>query len=109
MVDINGVLLAGDSPRAVYGQLSTLEIPEGTSFSAMDATGQVWSFVVLNRKGVLSPLTGEKPRTKLQLIQWFNRRMNKPDNEPPYPETSLSSKTRDRIIADIMAGLLAAS
>jgi len=56
--------------------------------------------------GILSPFNFRKPRTKLELIRWFNARENKPAEEVEYPETSLSSKRRDRIIAEIADRLL---
>lgn len=85
--------------------LSRLDIVENESYKTIDRTGEGWIFIVVDGNGVLSPLSFAKPRTKLELIRWFNNRKNRPA-EVEYSEKSVSSKRRDRIIAEIADGLL---
>ncbi len=106
IVDIEGVLVAAKSVRPLYKRLSKLDIVENKSYNAMDATGENWSFIVVDGRGVLSPINFKKPQTKLELIRWFNNRKNKPAEEVEYSEKSVSSKKRDRIIAEIAGRLL---
>jgi hypothetical protein len=106
IVDIEGALVAAKSARQLYKRLSQLGIVEGESYNALDASGEGWTFLLLDGNGVLSPINFEKQRTKLELIRWFNNRKNKPAGELEYPEKSLSSKRRDRIIVEISDRLL---
>ncbi len=106
IVDIDGVLVAAKSAKTLYEKLSPLELVEKKNYSSIDRTGDPWIFVVMDGTAVLSPFTFEKPRTKLDLIRWFNHRKNKPVDEVEYSEKSLSSKRRDFIIAEIADRLL---
>lgn len=68
--------------------------------------GETWTFVVMESRAVLSPLSFDNP-TKLQLVRWYNNRANKSADDVDYSEKSLSSKRRDRIVPEIANRLLA--
>ncbi|WP_442511870.1 hypothetical protein SH528x_003616 [Novipirellula sp. SH528] len=101
IIEIDGVLLAAKSARKLFEKLLPLDIVEKQHYSAIDRTGEPWTFVVIQGKAVLSPFTLKNRPTKLKIIRWFNNRANKPANEVEYSEKSLSSKRLDRIIAEI--------
>tara|TARA_R110002167_G_scaffold143308_1_gene332559 strand:+ start:114 stop:521 length:408 start_codon:yes stop_codon:yes gene_type:complete len=106
IIEIDGVLVAAKSVRPLYEKLSRLDIVEKQHYSAIDRTGEPWTFVVMQGKAVLSPFNFKKQPTKLQIIRWFNNRKNKPADEVEYSEKSLGSKRLDRIIAEIVDRLI---
>lgn len=106
IVDVEGVLVAAKSVKALISKLSQIDLVENSSYNAIDGTGESWTLLVIDRAAVLSPINFEKQRTKLSLIRWFNNRKNKPANEVDFSEKSLSSKKRDRIIAEIVDRLI---
>ena len=50
----------------------------------------------------------KKTWTKLELIRLCNGRRNRPPDEEPYSEKSLSSKKLTKVIADLMRRILEA-
>ncbi|KAA1258023.1 hypothetical protein LF1_05140 [Rubripirellula obstinata] len=106
IVDIEGVLVAAKSVRPLCTKLLRLDLVEKQSYDAIDKTGESWTLVVMRGNAVLSPINFKKQPTKLELIRWFNNRKNKTADEVEYSEKSLSSKKRDRIIAEIADRLL---
>ncbi|TWT52261.1 hypothetical protein [Allorhodopirellula solitaria] len=101
IVDVDGALVVARSAKSLYLRLVRFDLVEKKSYDALDKTGEAWALVISQETGVLAPLNFSKPRTKLELIRWFNNRKNKPADEVAYPEKSLSSKKRDRIVAEI--------
>lgn len=106
IVEVDEELFAANSARPLYERLSQLDIAEEKAYHAIDGTGEPWSFLVVKDEGILSPLNFKKEPSKLKLVRWFNHRKNKPSDEVEYSEKSLSSKRRDRIIAEIADRLI---
>jgi len=108
LVDVNGHVIAAKSARALLLKLIALDPAPGSTFDAVDATGEGWGVYILEEGIAVSPLVWKKAWTKLELIRLCNGRRNCPPNEEPYPETSLGSKKLGRIISDLMRRLLEA-
>ena len=106
IVEIGDELFAAKSVKPLYEKLSRLDIAEDKAYEAIDATGETWIFMLTQGVAILSPINFKKEPSKLELIRWFNSRKNKPSDEVEYSEKSLSSKRRDRIIAEIADRLL---
>lgn len=108
LVNLNGHVIAAESARALLRKLIAFDPAPGSTFDAVDATGESWCVHILEEGIAVSPLVWKKTWTKLELIRLCNGRRNRPPNEEPYPETSLGSKKLVRIISDLMRRLLEA-
>ncbi|TWU02708.1 hypothetical protein [Stieleria varia] len=106
IVDVDGILIAARSGKPLCGKLLRVDLVDGQSYEAIDKTGAPWSLIMVKRTAVLSPFNLRNQPTKLELIRWFNGRENKPADEVDYSEKSLSSKSRDRILSEIVDRLL---
>ena len=103
---VDGGLIAARSPASFQRQITRLDPPVGRVFQMVDATGEGWAFHT--EWTVVSPLTLKKRWTKAEIIRLFNESEAARRRGQVYPETSLRSKSLQRIIAEI-AGLAARS
>jgi hypothetical protein len=105
---LDGRLFAAKSAMALAKELAELHLRAEIHYPAIDATGEGWGLYVFAKVTVLSPMVMKKRWTKREVIQRYNSRQNRGEDDSPYPEKSLSSKRLDRIIREIAELLLAA-
>ena len=100
IIDIDGHVVAARSGQGLEKKLSSMELSPGRIYDAVDSTGQTWSLLWDSR--FLSPLTGKKRPTKLQLVKLVNGRKNRSKDEKRYSEKSLSAKTLEKVFDDLV-------
>ncbi len=100
IVDFDGIVIAGVSESDLIKELGKVEFHSGKNYNAIDSTGEVWIFTP--EHGVLSPLSFKKNRTKKDMVNLVNNRKNKPENERPYSDRSLSAKRYEVVFNDLV-------
>jgi hypothetical protein len=108
LVNVDGYLVAAQSSETLLKKLAALNLPAGAHFDALDGTGEGFGVHVYEDYIAVSPLTLKKSWKKLELIRLYNGRKNRPPDEQPYSEKSLSSKRLDKILTDIIRLVLEA-
>lgn len=101
VANIEGQFIGAKTPKDFLNKLSQIQIDQDKSYNMVDINGEGWSLYV--SKMVISPLTIKKKWTKLEIIKLFNERDNlQLAYEKMYSEKSLSSKSLDKIISDLI-------
>ena len=100
VLDIEGRLTGARSGRSLLKKLSLLDLKKDTIYDAFDSTGEGWGFYP--KHFLLTPLVAKKRWTKREMIQLFNNRKNKNENDKPYSEKSISAKRLERIVEELV-------
>lgn len=108
LIDLQGHLIAAKSAKSLAVKLARLRLPDGDNYPAVDSTGEGWALYVFPDGEILTPIAFKKRWTKREVIQTYNQRQNKSQDDTPYSEKSLSSKRFDRIVLEIAELLLRA-
>jgi len=98
--DVQDILIAAETPKQLYDQIRSIELPAGEQIPVIDVTAEGW--VLHTDLMVVSPLTLKKRWTKKEVIQLFNKSKTAKQAGLEYPLKSLSSKRFDWILGDVV-------
>jgi len=105
--DAQDVVIAAETPKQLYDQICSNELPLGEQIPVIDVTSEGW--VLHTELMVVSPLTLKKRWTKKEVIEVFNKSKTAKEAGLKYPLKSLSSKRFDWIAREIVKLILSAN
>jgi hypothetical protein len=105
--DAQDILIAAETPKQLYNQIRSIELPSGEQIPVIDVTAEGW--VLHTDLMVVSPLTFKKRWTKKEVIELFNKSKTAKQADLEYPLKSLSSRRFDRILGEVVKLILSAN
>jgi len=94
-------LISAESAARFQRDIERFELRGDETLDIIDAAAKGWAFYVNLR--IVSSLTLNRRWTKAAVIRLFNESQNARRTGVVYPESSLSTKTLRRIIAEVAA------
>jgi hypothetical protein len=99
--DLDGFLIAAESPAALQRRLASLDLANERKAQFVDASGESWMF--LQKEMILAPEFPMRRWRKIEIIRLFNESRNANEIGLHYPERRLANRRVDTIVCDIAA------